>query len=160
MSALTAKATDLLSQVVTKLKDVLQRFAHSPVSEMSIAKALDPHVTRELSAAATAQQSADLATAWLHLERAHILSQPAAWLHTRVHLAMLALAIRQVDVREIFGQLLRAAVAGIGSMTGRFPLGNTGRARVPIMKPMPIADDLARLLEDAKGDGFGGRRER
>ena len=32
---------------------------------------------------------------WPALERAHLLSQPWAWTHTRVHLAMLRLAIPQ-----------------------------------------------------------------
>ena len=38
---------------------------------------------------------------WPSLERAHLLSQPWAWPHTRVHLAMLRLAVRQRDGREV-----------------------------------------------------------
>lgn len=108
---------------------------------------LRPHVERELSAASAASRSGDAVTAWTHLERAHILSQPGAWLHTRVHLAMLAQALRDADGRELIGQLIRVSVAGIGSLTGRYPLGNTGRSGVPIMQAMPIAPDLAKLLE-------------
>ena len=37
-------------------------------------------------------------------------------------------------------------MAGPGSATGRYPLGNTGRANVSATKPMPIPDDLAELL--------------
>lgn len=37
---------------------------------------------------------------WRHLERAHIISQPWPWPHTRNHIAMLALAIAQRDRRE------------------------------------------------------------
>jgi hypothetical protein len=59
---------------------------------------------------------------------------------------MLVLAVRRFDVRELAGQLMRLAVAGVGSAVGRYPRGNTGRARVSISEPMPIADDLAAIL--------------
>jgi len=120
---------------------------------------LTPHVAAELKKARTARSRRDVKLAWNHLERAHILSQPSAWLHTRVHVAMLALACRTMDVRELFGQLLRLPVAGIGSAIGRYPRGNTGRARVPINKPMPVADDLDRILAGAV-DEKGGRDAR
>ena len=107
---------------------------------------LRPHVSAELEAAASARRAGDVAEAWRRLERAHILSQPSAWLHTRVHWAMLVLAVRRFDVRELAGQLMRLAVAGLGSAVGRYPRGNTGRARVSISEPMPIADDLAAIL--------------
>ncbi|MBP6627820.1 MAG: DUF3703 domain-containing protein [Kofleriaceae bacterium] len=107
---------------------------------------LRPHVSAELEAAASARRAGDVAEAWRRLERAHILSQPSAWLHTRVHWAMLVLAVRRFDVRELAGQLMRLAVAGVGSAVGRYPRGNTGRARVSISEPMPIADDLAAIL--------------
>ncbi|WP_433442840.1 DUF3703 domain-containing protein [Nonomuraea sp. CA-141351] len=45
------------------------------------------------------------------LERAHILSQPWPWPHTRNHVAMFALTVRQRDRREAFGQVLRIIVA-------------------------------------------------
>jgi len=40
-------------------------------------------------------------------------------------------------------------VAGPGSLSGRYPTGNTGRARVPATQPMPIRSDLAKMLEQA-----------
>ena len=43
-------------------------------------------------------------------------------------------------------QLARIIVAGPGTATGRYPLGNTGRADVPATKPMPVPADLADLL--------------
>ncbi|MDT2007246.1 DUF3703 domain-containing protein [Rhodococcus opacus] len=39
--------------------------------------------------------AADSAARWEQLERAHIVSQPFPWLHTRNHVAMLVLALRQ-----------------------------------------------------------------
>jgi hypothetical protein len=109
---------------------------------------LHPHVTRELQAARAARGRTKRAVLWRHLERAHILSQPSARLHTRVHWVMLVIAARDLDLREAFGQILRIAVAGLGSAIGRYPLGNTGRARVPIALPMPIEPDLAHILDE------------
>ncbi|KHJ71035.1 DUF3703 domain-containing protein [Rhodococcus sp. Chr-9] len=83
---------------------------------------------------------------WAHLERAHIASQPDPWLHTCNHVAMLALALRQRDRREALGQVLRIIVAAPGSLTGRYPEGNTGRATVGLTTPMPIPPDLAAIL--------------
>ena len=86
---------------------------------------------------------------WTLLEDAHVLSQPWAWLHVRVHGAMFVAAVVQRDVREVRGQLSRIAVAGPGSLSGRYPTGNTGRARVPATQPMPIAGELAEVLQRA-----------
>ena len=60
----------------------------------------------------------------------------------RTHVAMLAAGIRRHDRREVVGQLLRLVVAGPGSLTGRYPVGNTGGADVNALTPMPIPDDL------------------
>ncbi|WP_305094153.1 DUF3703 domain-containing protein [Prescottella sp. R16] len=83
---------------------------------------------------------------WRHLERAHIASQPSPWLHTCNHAAMLALALRQRDRREAVGQVVRIVVAAPGSLTGRYPDGNTGRTAAGLTTPMPIPGDLAAAL--------------
>jgi Protein of unknown function (DUF3703) len=84
---------------------------------------------------------------WAALERAHVLSQPWPLKHVRAHAAMIRLALHQRDARELVGQAVRLVVAGPASAVGRYPAGNTGRARVPATHPMPIAEDLAQLLE-------------
>lgn len=89
----------------------------------------------------------DFDRCWSLLEDAHVLSQPWAWLHVRVHGSMFVAAIVQRDVREVRGQLSRIAVAGPVSLSGRYPTGNTGRARVPATQPMPIRSDLVEILE-------------
>ena len=89
----------------------------------------------------------DFDRCWSLLEDAHVLSQPWAWLQVRVHGSRFVAAIVQRDVREVRGQLSRIAVAGPGSMSGRYPTGNTGRARVPATQPMPIRSDLVEILE-------------
>jgi len=96
-----------------------------------------------------ARKLKDFNRCWALLEDAHVLSQPWAWLHVRVHGSMFVAAVVQRDLREVRGQLSRIAVAGPGSLSGRYPTGNTGRARVPATQPMPIRSDLAMMLEQA-----------
>jgi hypothetical protein len=109
---------------------------------LNIANAFDTELRRARSETPIEQR-------WTALERAHILSQPWPIPHVRSHAAMIRLAIRQGDRRELLGQALRVVVAGPASAVGKYPTGNTGRARVPATLPMPIADDLAQLLEGA-----------
>ncbi len=84
---------------------------------------------------------------WPALERAHIVSQPWAWQHTRVHAAMLRLAWRHRDRHELIAQLIRIAVAGPGSLVGRNPTGNTGRSTMRLTEQAPIPPDLAALIQ-------------
>ena len=104
--------------------------------------------TAELNAARTARATGDTSGEWTHLERAHILSQPLAGPHVRTHAAMLAAALRRRDGHELVGQLFRIIVAAPGSITGKYPIGNTGGANVSAFEPMPIPDDLRPLLPD------------
>ncbi len=100
----------------------------------------------ELAAARTARSQHLLADAWSALEVLHIVSQPWAVLHLRSHWAMLVLATRTMDGREAVGQVARFLVAAPGSVTGRYPVGNTGRARISMFAPMPMPDELGELL--------------
>jgi hypothetical protein len=97
--------------------------------------------------AASAARHTDASAEWTHLERAHILSQPVAGLHVRTHAAMIGAALRRRDLHELVGQVFRFVVAGPGSVTGRYPVGNTGGANVSAFQAMPIPDDLRILLE-------------
>ena len=102
----------------------------------------------ELVAACTA---ADTAAFWRAAERAHILSQPWPWPHTYAHAAMLRRALKERDRVEALGQLVRLLIAGPGSALGRYPAGNTGRARVKLTQPMPMPGDLAEILASSAG---------
>jgi hypothetical protein len=104
----------------------------------------------EMELARDARERRDAGAEWNHLERAHILSQPMAGAHVRTHLAMIGSALRRRDRREILGQLFRLIVAGPGSLTGKYPVGNTGGANVSAFAPMPIPDDLRAILEGAQ----------
>ncbi|WP_374772632.1 DUF3703 domain-containing protein [Streptomyces sp. NBC_01310] len=98
---------------------------------------------------ATALASGPMPERWRAAERAHILSQPWPRAHTRTHAVMLRLAVRDRDLREVLGQLVRLAVAYPGSAAGKYPDGNTGRTRAGLTTPMPVPDDLAALLAGA-----------
>ena len=105
--------------------------------------------SEERAAAVTARRRGDQPGEWHHLERAHILSQPMAVTHLRTHVAMLAAGLRRHDRREVVGQLLRLVVAAPGSLSGRYPVGNTGGADVSALQPMPIPEDLRPVLMHA-----------
>ncbi len=104
--------------------------------------------SEEMAAARSARGQTDSGAEWTHLEHAHILSQPLAGPHVRTHVAMLGAAVRKRDGREIVGQIFRLIVAGPGSLTGRYPVGNTGGADVSAFRPMTIPDDLRAVLEE------------
>ena len=106
-------------------------------------------ITSNLIEARESRHRGDWDRCWRLLEDAHILSQPWARPHTRVHAAMLAAGWRARDVREVRGQILRLLAGGPASAIGRYPTGNTGRARVPATRPMPIRPDLADVLRRA-----------
>lgn len=88
------------------------------------------------------------AAAFRCYERAHVLGQRFVGPHLRTHVGMLRVGWRRRDVREIIGQLLRIPGGVIGSAIGRVPIGNTGGANVPALRPMDIPPDLRALLED------------
>ena len=93
-----------------------------------------------------AERKCDLELAWHHLEHALIISQLYLALQLCSHYAMFKFAISQHDAKEILGQLVRLALAPLGALTGRIPLGNTGRSEVSPFKPMSMPDDLTELL--------------
>jgi Protein of unknown function (DUF3703) len=103
--------------------------------------------TQERHASTEAFRRHDLPTAWAHLERAHILSQPMAGRHVRTHLAMLRFAVRTLRYHEVVGQLFRTLLAAPGTWSGRYPLGNTGGANVSAFAPMTVPSDLRGPLE-------------
>lgn len=60
---------------------------------------------------------------------------------------MFAFAVRLRDWPEAAGQLLRLALAPLGNLTGRLPIGNTGRSTVSAFAPMDIPSDLRAILD-------------
>jgi hypothetical protein len=101
----------------------------------------------ELGAANTEIAAGRADAAFRHLERAHILSQRHTLEHVRVHWLMLRLGGSAGAWREVIGQSTRIVAAAVFSRIW-VPVGNTGRAHVSALKPMPVPDDLLSLLEN------------
>ena len=99
----------------------------------------------ELDAGNAAVASGDLAEAFRRFERAHILGQRRTRLHVRAHIAMLRVGWRRRDRKEILGQLKRIVAAALFSRIW-VPEGNTGGANVSALEPMPVPEDLERIL--------------
>jgi len=93
--------------------------------------------------AALRRGDAQAALTWL--ERAHILSQRMPLRHARSHWLMLRAGWQLRDWREVAGQLPRILAALLFSRIW-VPLGNSGRARVSAFQPMPLSEELRRLL--------------
>lgn len=102
---------------------------------------------KEVDQARAARAAGAPGDEWRYLERAHILSQPLVVPHVRTHVAMLGAGLRRHDRREVMGQLARLVLAGPGSLSGRYPVGNSGSANVSAFVPMPVLEDLRPLLE-------------
>jgi hypothetical protein len=109
---------------------------------------LKPFFRDELEIAHNFFSNNDFRTSWHHLERAHILGQPYPYHHTLVHWKMLIFGIKIKDLREIIGQIPRLLVGGVKSFVGEIPVGNTGGANVPPLKPMEIPADLKSIIEE------------
>lgn len=99
----------------------------------------------EVDAGYAAMKSGDLNEAFRRFERAHILGQRSTRLHLRAHVAMLKVARRRGDRREIIGQLTRIAAAALFSRIW-VPMGNTGGVNMSTLRRMPIPEDLKRIL--------------
>lgn len=106
---------------------------------------MDEAYEREVERADEALQRDDFETAFRHLERAHVLAQRMTGRHTAVHWRMLVAGLRRGDMTEVVGQVPRI-VASILFSRIWVPRGNTGRARVSALKPMPVPEDLRDLV--------------
>jgi hypothetical protein len=99
----------------------------------------------ELDAGYASMRCGDLNEAFRRFERAHILGQRSTRLHLRAHVAMLRVARRRGDRRELVGQLKRIVAAALFSRIW-VPTGNTGGANVSALRRMPVPPDLERIL--------------
>ncbi|CAM3837280.1 DUF3703 domain-containing protein [Litorimonas haliclonae] len=107
---------------------------------------------RELSLSQTARQANEQNLAFHHLERAHVLGQAYFTPHLQTHWKMLAWGLRQGQLREVLGQILRLIAVFPASAFGWVPVGNTGGANVSAFQKMEISEDLQEILQDARDD--------
>jgi len=64
---------------------------------------------------------------------------------------MLRRGLRDRDGVEVAGQTLRVVIAAPPSLLGRYPTGNSGRARMPLRAEKPVPDDIAAVLANHGG---------
>ena len=60
---------------------------------------------------------------------------------------MLQFGYKIKSTKEIIGQIPRLIVGGVKSFVGKIPVGNTGGANVPALKPMLIEEDILKMFE-------------
>ena len=112
-----------------------------------------PYVEHEILAAREAESRGEPDIAFSHLERAHVLGQASTIEHVRAHWHMLLWSIRQRNVRECLGQMLRIVGAALSTALGLVPQGNTGGSNVPPFKSMPIPPELASRIKEMRTSG-------
>ncbi len=115
----------------------------------SMPVALKPFYRQELLLAKTEFDKKHYQQSWRHLERAHILGQPYPAAHTAVHWKMLKFGIKIKNSKEIIAQIPRLLIGGVKSFVGKIPVGNTGGANAPALRPMEIPEDLMILIKAA-----------
>ena len=109
-----------------------------------------PFVNEEFRKSEQAEKSGDAATAFSHLENAHVLGQESTFLHIKVHYLMLLWGARHKDIREVAGQIIRLIGAAALTKVKGVPIGNTGGSNVSAIKPMPIKQEHAEIIAKAK----------
>lgn len=129
---------------------VAARPVHPRPPEPDFSRRIRPHVDSELALARTCMAGHDFATAFRHLERAHVLGQRSTREHVRVHSEMLRWALNQRRLREAGAQVFRIAGAALLTAIGLVPEGNTGGGNVSAFRRMPIARDLAEITAAAR----------
>ncbi|WP_226700163.1 DUF3703 domain-containing protein [Qipengyuania gaetbuli] len=106
----------------------------------------DAFLAEEYRRAAKAADEQNFEEAWHHLERAHVVAQDRLGPHCVSHWRMLELAWRTRDRRELLGQIFRLSLAPIGNLTGRLPIGNSGRSNVSAFARLEIEPEISRVL--------------
>ena len=110
---------------------------------------IDEAVQREITIAEELIASGNPDLAFHHLERAHVLGQSSTYHHTRIHWRMWKLGFKLGSIREIWGQFIRIVGAATKTPFGIYPTGNTGGSNVWFFKPMPIPNELERIIEQS-----------
>lgn len=107
-------------------------------------------VDTEIALSRVAESLGHFDAAFRHLERAHVLGQSSTLHHVRVHVLMLAFALRNGWRAEATGQCWRIVAAAVFTPIGLLPKGNSGSASVSGFRRMPVSADLQVLIHHAK----------
>lgn len=109
-----------------------------------------PEIFSSLRSQYAATPVAELSKRWLLLEAAHVVGQTRLGPHLQTHLLMFGQARHDRDWHEAAGQLFRFVIAPLGHVLGRLPIGNSGRSDISAFRPMPVRDDIAEIIAQAK----------
>jgi hypothetical protein len=63
---------------------------------------------------------------------------------------MFVLSLRTLNLKEAVGQIPRLLLAIPGSLLRKAPRGYVGTVRAGIFEPMPISDDLKKILDSCE----------
>lgn len=103
-------------------------------------------VVMELNLATSERDLKNFKAMWVHLERAHIASQPFWDLHFRVHVEMARSSLSQKDILELTLQVPRLLLAAPSSLLKLAPKGNPGSGKYGIFKKCELPDDLKKYF--------------
>ena len=113
-------------------------------------KNVAPFVEAEIALARKARIYGDSLVEFRHFENAHVIGQESTYFHVRVHGLMLLWALRNLQPREFFGQIMRVIGAATKTAIGFVPQGNTGGANVSPFKVMPVKPEHQQIIRNAK----------
>lgn len=111
---------------------------------------IEPYVSQEILLSQQCRFNGDVGAEFRHLENAHVLGQESTYQHVRVHCLMFLWGLRQKDVGQTCGQILRVVGAITKTMIGLVPQGNTGGSNISPFKKLPVAPEFSRIIERAK----------
>ena len=115
-------------------------------------KNITPYVQDQLSEADRSDRLGNVADSFIYLENAHVLGQESTYWHVKVHYLMLRWAIKQRDINEVIGQIIRIIGAALLTAIKGVPTGNTGGSNVSPVKVMPIQPEHAEIIAKVKND--------
>tara|TARA_R110001592_G_scaffold93590_1_gene271633 strand:+ start:250 stop:603 length:354 start_codon:yes stop_codon:yes gene_type:complete len=87
----------------------------------------------------------DFKTSFYHFENAHVLGQKHIIRHTISHYWMLVFGIKQRNLKEIIGQVVRISASLLFTCIW-VPQGNTGGSNISPIKKMPIRKELKKYF--------------
>ena len=103
----------------------------------------------EMAAAHRQFNAGALDSAFAHLERAHVLGQRYVIPHIQAHWLMLRIGVKRKSMSEVWGQCIRILLGALGSAIHVVPVGNTGGTNVSMLKRLPIAADMQKILSES-----------
>jgi len=99
---------------------------------------IKPYVQQEVEQSQQYREAGDIIKEFEFLENAHVIGQESTYYHVYAHWKMLQWGVRNRNINEVLGQLLRIVGAATITAIGLVPYGNTGGSNVSPFQRMPI----------------------